>query len=149
MANKNFTRVKPRTNARKYDLYHTSKPGDLPLGYEWVPAKIAKPALISQVTMQDHSMSPIFWPGDELTIDTEKEVQSGYYLLIQLGKLLLVRRFIYRESEPDRYEGSLGERTIVDDKGIVKQWGVVTTFASANVEANVLKGQKPWRTTNS
>jgi hypothetical protein len=54
------------------------------------------------------------------------EARDGCYLLIQLGELLLVRKFIYTEGEPFTYKASNGHRPIVDDKDIVKHWGVVT-----------------------
>lgn len=111
---------------RKDVPYHTSGDGALELGYEYVPKPIAQPALLSQVIMQDDSMAPVFREGDRLTIDTEKEFGSGYYVLIQLGELLLVRRFIYRKGKPFSYVAGIGDRPIVDDKDVVKHWGVVT-----------------------
>jgi hypothetical protein len=127
MATSNRNSKKSAPKYRRDFAYHTSKPGDLALGYEPVPAPISKPVLITEVTMQDWSMSPIFWPGDKLTINTDMEVTSGSYALIQLGTLLLVRRLIYSDATGLlSYVGGMGERPIVDDKGIVKDWGVVT-----------------------
>jgi Peptidase S24-like len=121
-----FTLALAPLHIRKNAPYRTSSDESLPLGYELVPQPIDKTALISQVTMQDHSMSPTFWAGDILTIDCDMEARSGCYLLIQLGGLLLVRRFIYTEGESDCYKASDGHRPIVDDEDIVKHWGVVT-----------------------
>jgi hypothetical protein len=126
MATSNRNSKKSAPKYRKDHPYNTAKPGDLPIGYEYVPAIISQPALISQVTMQDYSMSPTFWEGDKLTIDTEMEPTSGSYMLIQLGNLFLVRRMIYSEHKPLSFVGGLGARPIVDGKNIVKLWGVVT-----------------------
>jgi hypothetical protein len=118
-----------------YLPYHAHKDAFEPLGFkektEIVP--IAESVHVQTVVMTDDSMSPVFRKGDVLTIDYENECdQSGHYMLIAVGPLLLIRRFIVREPMDFCYwPESSSEHEIVDD-GMVNALGVVTEVKRAD-----------------
>jgi hypothetical protein len=106
--------------------YRASNDGPLPLGYTNKLVPIAESVDVQTVIMKDDSMRPIFRKGDILTIDCEGECdRPGHYLLIRVGHLLLVRRFIVRGEKICYWPESPSEHEIVDD-GMVDPWGVVT-----------------------
>jgi hypothetical protein len=108
-----------------YTPYRASKDGPLLLGYKHKLVPIADSVDVQTVIMTDDSMRPIFCKGDVLTIDNEAEYEPGYYMLIRVGHLLLVRRYIVRGDVMCYWPESSTEHEIVDD-GMVDPRGVVT-----------------------
>jgi hypothetical protein len=97
----------------------------LPLGYKYTLTPIAESVDVQTVVMKDDSMYPVFCKGDVLTIDCEIDYEPGYYMLIRVGHLLLIRRYIVRGEDMCYWPESSTEHEIVDD-GMVDPWGVVT-----------------------
>jgi hypothetical protein len=110
-----------------YPPYRASKNAPLPLGYHHKLEPIAESVHVSTVVMQDDSMDPIFCKGDVLTIDCEFDYEPGHYMLIRVGHLFLVRRYIVRGEAMCYWPEAFGEHEIVDD-GEVDPWGVVTAI---------------------
>jgi hypothetical protein len=138
--NKRWTKSELDFKIKKaYSTADVDENSDLPLGYVNVPQPISKSVNVSTITMQDDSMFPVFSKGDILTIGKAREEPTpGYYYLIRLGGLLLIRRFIYTDNEDWLFLTPFGEIPIEDNRLTIDFLGVVTAVQRVDGAYEVL-----------
>lgn len=80
-----------------------------------------------KVVMQDDSMYPIFFKGDELTVNEDICEEPGDYMLVRVGHLLAIRR--YTDRGDNNHYDFLPENPVypaILDDGSPDPWGVVS-----------------------